>query len=250
MKSFVMEKNTTLINRGAIMEYLNLNLIEVRENIRNACEKAQRPIDEVTLIAVTKTIDESIVNETIKMGVTDIGENKVQEIQRKYENITPGVKWHLIGHLQRNKVKYIIDKVAMIHSVDSLRLAEEINKRAEGIDVVMDILIQLNISNEETKFGIDFVALQEMLSGMKEMKHIRIKGLMTMAPYYDNPEEGRWIFRKMKDIFEELKYNEFNNVSMEYLSMGMTNDYVVAIEEGANLVRIGTGIYGPRNYDL
>ena len=245
-----MEKNITLINRGAIMEYLNLNLIEVREKIEVACKKANRSIDEVTLIAVTKTIDESIVNESIKMGITDIGENKVQEIQRKFDNITPGVKWHLIGHLQRNKVKYIIDKVAMIHSVDSLRLAEEINKRAEGIGIVMDILIQLNISNEETKFGIDIEALKEMLNEMKDMKHIRIKGLMTMAPYYDNPEEARWIFRKMKDIFEELKYNEFNNVSMEYLSMGMTNDYDIAIEEGASLVRIGTGIYGPRNYDL
>ena len=232
------------------MEYIKQNIDTIRKNIEYACEQSNRSVDEVMLLAVTKTIDESIVNESIKYGITDIAENKVQEIQRKYENINSNVKWHLIGHLQRNKVKYIIDKVDLIHSVDSLRLAQEIDKRAKGIPRIMDILIQLNISEEDSKFGIDIESLKQMLYEISELSNIRILGLMTMAPYYDDPEDCRWIFRKMKDIFDELKYNKYNNVQMKYLSMGMTNDYMIAIEEGANIVRIGTGIYGPRDYTL
>ena len=230
--------------------YLKDNIEQIQKEIEAACERVGRKSDEVQLVAVTKTIDESIVNESIKYGITDIGENKVQEIPRKFDNIDPKVKWHLIGHLQRNKVKYIIDKVDMIHSVDSLRLAEEINKRAVQSEKVMDILIQLNISHEETKFGLDIEELKVLLSEMDQFENIRVKGLMTMAPFFDDPEEARGIFRKMKEIFEELKYNEYNHVEMKHLSMGMTNDYIVAVEEGATLVRIGTGIYGKRDYSL
>ncbi|MBN2261011.1 MAG: YggS family pyridoxal phosphate-dependent enzyme [Clostridiales bacterium] len=230
------------------MENIRDNLEEVRKNIKIACEKVNRNPNDVTLIAVTKTIDDAIVNESLKYDITDIGENKPQEVQRKFDLITKKVKWHLIGHLQRNKVKYIIDKVDLIHSVDSERLAMEINNRALGIGKVMDILIQLNISNEETKFGIDRDALDTLLLSISNMANIRVRGLMTMAPYLENPEDTRWIFKKMKEIFEDLKDNEYNNIQMDYLSMGMTNDYMIAIEEGANLIRIGTGIYGERDY--
>lgn len=228
--------------------YLKENIEAINREIEAACQRAGRSRDEVQLIAVTKTIDESIVNESIGYGVTDIGENKVQEIQRKYDQIDEGVRWHLIGHLQRNKVKYIIDKVDMIHSVDSLRLAEEIDKRAEKIGRTVDVLIQLNISHEETKFGIDKGELEEMLSAIDALTNVRVKGLMTMAPFEENPENVRDIFRKTKEIFDELKYNNYNHVEMQHLSMGMTNDFAVAIEEGATLVRVGTGIYGKRDY--
>jgi pyridoxal phosphate enzyme (YggS family) len=243
-----MVKNTLIINEEILMEYIKENLDRVRENIKKACDKVNKTPEDITLIAVTKTIDESIINESLKYDITDIGENKVQEVQRKYELITKPVKWHLIGHLQRNKVKYIIDKVDLIHSVDSERLAEEINKKAMGIDRTMDILIQLNISREETKFGLDRKEFDALILSISKMSNIRVRGLMTMAPYYENSEDARWIFRKMKEIFEELKNNDYNNIKMDYLSMGMTNDYVVAIEEGANVIRVGTGIYGARDY--
>ncbi|OPL08008.1 MAG: alanine racemase [delta proteobacterium ML8_F1] len=230
------------------MDYIKENLKEIKDNIRTVCEKQGRDPESVTLIAVTKTIDEAVVNESLKLGIRDIGENKVQEIERKYPAISKGVKWHLIGHLQRNKVKYVIDKVAMIHSVDSLRLAQEIDKRAEGIGLVMDVLLQLNIAREESKFGLDMEELYRLIEDLSRLGHIRVRGLMTMAPFVENPEEVRWVFRKMKDIFEDLKLRDFENIDMEYLSMGMTNDYLVALEEGANMLRIGTGIYGPRDY--
>ncbi len=228
--------------------YLKNNIEQINGEIEAACQRAGRSRDEVQLVAVTKTIDESIVNDSLKYGITDIGENKVQEIQRKFENIDDGIRWHLIGHLQRNKVKYIIDKVDMIHSVDSLRLAEEIDKRAGLIERTIDVLIQLNISHEETKFGINLNDLKDMIAEIDKLENVRVKGLMTMAPFFEEPEEAREIFRKMKDIFEELKYNVYNHVEMKHLSMGMTNDYIVAIEEGATLVRVGTGIYGKRDY--
>lgn len=228
--------------------YLEENIREIRDRIDAACRRSGRDPAEVTLVAVSKTVDEDIVNQSIALGITDIGENKVQEIQRKYEAITDGVRWHLIGHLQRNKVKYIIDKVDLIHSVDSLRLAEEIDRRAESAGRVMPVLIQLNISEEETKFGTDQEALQQLLAQVDILEHVRVVGLMTMAPHVEDPEQVRWIFRKMKEIFDELKYNEFNRIAMEHLSMGMTNDFEVAIEEGATLVRVGTGIYGRRDY--
>lgn len=243
-----MVRDTLMIDKEISMEYIKENLDSVRENIKKACAKIDRNSSDIVLVAVTKTIDESIVNESLKYDINDIGENKVQEVQRKYDLIEKPVKWHLIGHLQRNKVKYIIDKVDLIHSVDSERLAEEINKKAMGINKVMDILIQLNISHEETKFGLERKELDELISAISKMSNVRVRGLMTMAPYYENPEDARWIFKKMKETFEELRNNDYNNIQMDYLSMGMTNDYIIAIEEGANIVRVGTGIYGARDY--
>lgn len=231
------------------MEYLKENLYEIKGNIKSVCERIGKNPEEVLLLAVSKTIDEEIVNKSIEYGVTDIGENKVQEITRKYDNITDEVNWHLIGHLQRNKVKYIIDKVCMIHSVDSLRLAEEIDKRASEIDKTMDILVQVNVANEESKFGIDISDLDELLEKLSILKNVRVRGLMTIAPFDPNPEGVRKYFKKLKNKFDSLSSMEYDNIRMEYLSMGMTNDYIVAIEEGANIVRVGTGIYGARNYD-
>jgi len=228
------------------MEYLKENLDLVKENIKKVCEKIKKDPKEITLVAVTKTISEDIINESTKYGVTDIGENKVQEIIRKYDQINENVKWHLIGHLQTNKVKYIIDKVDLIHSVDSFKLAKEIDKRAKSINKTMEILIQLNISLEETKFGVNENEILNLVKEISELENIKVLGLMTMAPYYQDPEDSRIIFKKLKEIFEQLKYNKYNNVEMKYLSMGMTSDYIVAIEEGANIIRVGTGIFGKR----
>jgi pyridoxal phosphate enzyme (YggS family) len=231
-----------------MMMYLEENIKQIRENITAACTRVGSDPSDVLLLAVTKTIDEAIVNESLKFGLTDVAENRVQEIQRKYDNISPGVAWHLIGHLQRNKVKYIIELVDLIHSVDSVRLAEEIDLRAGQAGKVMEILLQLNISHEETKFGVDTTELESMIEEISALEHVHVVGLMTMAPYFDDSEQARGIFRKMKEIFENLKYNENDRIEMKFLSMGMTNDYVVAVEEGANIVRIGTGIYGQRDY--
>ena len=190
------------------------------------------------------------MNYAIKCGSRNIGENKVQEIMAKYENIEESVNWHLIGHLQTNKVKYIIDKVALIHSVDSIGLAEEINKRAEKAGLVKDVLVQVNVAQEETKFGIEYDDTDSFVERLSGLPGIRVKGLMTIAPYYDDAELARPVFRRLKEKFDMLAAAGIPNVDMKYLSMGMTNDYKVAIEEGSNMVRIGTGIFGARNYDL
>jgi pyridoxal phosphate enzyme (YggS family) len=232
-----------------VMEHIRENLEDVKSNINSVCSKIGKNADDVLLVAVSKTIDEEIVNKSIEYGVTDIGENKVQEITRKFENIKAGVKWHLIGHLQRNKVKYIIDKVCMIHSVDSFRLAEEIDKKAKDHDLVMDILIQVNVAMEESKFGIGLGDLDGLLEEISTLKNVRVMGLMTIAPFELNPEDVRKYFKKLKNKFDSLSTMEYDNIRMKYLSMGMTNDYMVAIEEGANIVRVGTGIYGARNYN-
>ncbi|HOS70691.1 MAG TPA: YggS family pyridoxal phosphate-dependent enzyme, partial [Bacillota bacterium] len=168
----------------------------------------------------------------------------------KYENIEENVNWHLIGHLQTNKVKYIIDKVALIHSVDSIGLAEEISKRAEKAGLVKDVLVQVNVAQEETKFGIEYDDTDSFVERLSGFSGIRVKGLMTIAPYYDDAELARPVFRQLKEKFDMLAAAGIPNINMKYLSMGMTNDYKVAIEEGSNMVRIGTGIFGARNYDL
>jgi len=168
----------------------------------------------------------------------------------KYENIESSVKWHLIGHLQTNKVKYIIDKVELIHSVDSTDLAREINKRAIQHNLVKDVLVQVNVAKEETKFGIAYEDIDGFIKEISQYPGIRIKGLMTIAPYAEDPEEVRPIFRKLREKFDMLKQAGIPNVEMRHLSMGMTNDYEVAIEEGSNMVRIGTGIFGKRNYNI
>ena len=225
------------------------NLKSVQASIeqarQNSCEK-----QEVTLVAVTKTIDVGPMKEVLKEGVSCFGENKVQEILSKYEKFPDTVKWHLIGTLQSNKVKYIIDKVEMIHSLDRMSLAKEIDRRAKEIGVVMKCLIQVNISQEESKHGLDKAeALKFIEEVAQNFSHIQVLGLMGMAPFVEDAEEARPYFRQLKELFEEAKNLNLGTGQMKYLSMGRTNDYTVAIEEGSNMVRVGTGIFGKRNYN-
>lgn len=228
---------------------LKENLDIVRENIKRACDRAGRSYDEVTLIAVSKTKPLSDIETLMQYGETEFGENKVQELVDKYETISSPVHWHLIGHLQTNKVKYIVDKVSLIHSVDSVHLAKEIEKEAAKHNLIVDILIQVNIAHEDTKFGIDETAVYDLLNEIKDYPHIRVNGLMTIAPFVDNADENRIHFRKMNQLLLDIKSKNIDNINMNILSMGMTNDYEVAIEEGATMVRVGTGIFGERNYN-
>ena len=207
----------------------NIKLVE--ENIKKACEKVGRDVNEVT-------------------GVKDYGENKVQELCDKYEILPKDIKWHMIGHLQRNKVKYLVGKASLIHSVDSIRLAEQIEKEYAKADEIANILIEVNMAQEESKFGITSEETEQLVREIAKFPHIRIKGLMTIAPYTDNPESNRVYFRNMKKLSVDIENKNIDNVSMSVLSMGMTGDYQVAVEEGATLVRVGTGIFGERNYNV
>lgn len=230
------------------MSYIEKNIKELRTEIDEICSEIGRNHEEIQLIAVTKTVDHERINEAIGAGAKDIGENKVQEIMEKYD-VVSNVNWHMIGHLQTNKVKYIIDKVKLIHSVDRMSLAEEINKRAKQHGKIMDVLVQVNVANEETKFGLASNEVFEFFEKIQALEYIRVKGLMTIAPYEENPEAVRKYFKMLKELFEEIKTKQFPRVEMKYLSMGMTNDFKVAIEEGANIIRVGTGIFGRRNYN-
>ncbi len=224
------------------------NLEKVHENIKKACEKAGRDPKEVTLISVSKTKPVSMLEEAYAAGSRDFGENKVQEIIDKYPQLASDIRWHMIGHLQRNKVKYIIDKTALIHSVDSLRLAQEISNQAGKRQLEMDILIEVNIAGEESKFGIPYEETVSLIEEISVLPHIHIIGLMTIAPFVTNPEDNRKYFRKIRELSVDIKQKNIDNVTMSVLSMGMTGDYMVAIEEGATMVRVGTGIFGERNY--
>lgn len=227
---------------------LKENLANVEKNIEQACKNAGRSRDEVTLIAVSKTKPVEMLQEIYDENIRDFGENKVQELCSKMEQLPSDIRWHMIGHLQRNKVKYIVGKVELIHSVDTYRLAEEINIQAKKQNVIVPILVEVNIAHEESKFGIsaeDAILLVEEIS---KLENIRIKGLMTIAPYVENPEDNRLYFRKIKQLSVDITNKNIDNVFMEILSMGMTGDYMIAIEEGATMVRVGTGIFGERNY--
>ena len=223
-------------------------LREVRQEIQNACHRSNRNPEEVTLIAVSKTKPVSMIEEAIAAGQTVFGENKVQELCSKYEVLPQNLHWHLIGHLQRNKVKYIADKAELIHSVDSLRLAETINQEGEKHGRIVPILIEVNVAGEESKFGVSVEDTVSLITEISQLPYVRIQGLMTIAPYVENPEENRPIFRKLKQLSVDIKEKNINNVYMDILSMGMTNDYQVAVEEGATMVRVGTGIFGERDY--
>lgn len=224
------------------------NLESVRQNIINTCKKIGREPSEITLIAVSKTKPVSMLMECYEAGVRDFGENKVQEILEKYEQMPSDVRWHMIGHLQRNKVKYIIDKVCMIHSVDSLRLAEEISRQALKANVTMDILLEINIAQEDSKFGLSVSEVQNLVRDVCCLPGICVKGFMTVAPYVDISEENRQHFVKMRQLCVDINSQNIDNVSMNMLSMGMSGDYLIAIEEGATHVRVGTGLFGERNY--
>ena len=222
----------------------------MQKNINESCNKINRDPNEVTLIAVSKTKPVEMLKEAYDAGARVFGENKVQEIVDKYDQMPSDVKWHMIGHLQRNKVKYIVDKVAMIHSVDSLRLAETIEKEAAKKAVIVPILIEVNVAQEESKFGLKPEEVLPLIEQIADFSHIQIKGLMTIAPYVDNAEENREIFRELKKLSVDIAAKNINNVTMSVLSMGMTGDYMVAVQEGATMVRVGTGIFGARNYAL
>lgn len=231
------------------MDYIKDNICLINSNIRIACEKRNRNANEVELIAVTKTVDVEKMRYALETGLSNIGENKVQEIVGKYENIQDDIKWHFIGHLQTNKVKYIIDKVDLIHSLDSIALAKEINKRAKKLDIKKDVLIQVNVADDESKFGIKLEEVDKFIDSLSEFQNINVNGFMTIAPYSEDPEDIRPFFKKLRLKFDEVKSKKIPHAKMKYLSMGMTNDYLVAVEEGANLVRVGTGIFGKRDYN-
>lgn len=223
------------------------NLETVKKNMKSACEKAGRRFDAVTLIAVSKTKPVASLLEAYQTGVRDFGENKVQELLDKTEQLPPDIRWHMIGHLQRNKVKYIVDKVAMIHSVDSLRLAEEISREAGKKNVEVDILIEVNVAEEDSKYGVTVAEAPALVEKISILPAVHIRGLMTIAPFTEDAEENRLYFRRLKQLSVDIEQKNIDNVNMDVLSMGMTGDYSVAIEEGATCVRVGTGIFGERH---
>jgi len=229
---------------------LKENLANVEKNIEQACKNAGRSRDEVTLIAVSKTKPVEMLQEIYDENIRDFGENKVQELCSKMEQLPSDIRWHMIGHLQRNKVKYIIDKVSMVHSVDSVRLAEAIEKEAAKKDICMPVLIEVNVAGEESKFGLSVEEVLPFLEEISSYEHLQVKGLMTIAPFVANPEENREVFQKLKKLSVDIAAKNINNVNMSVLSMGMTNDYQVAVEEGATMVRVGTGIFGERDYSI
>ena len=223
-------------------------LIEVENNILDACERSGRNPEEVTLIAVSKTKPVEMLQEVYNEGIRDFGENYVQELADKIEIMPMDIRWHMIGHLQRNKVKYLVGKVACIHSVDSLRLAEVINERSIKLGVVTKIMAEVNIAGEESKFGFTRDEVFDFAEKVSTMEGVKLVGLMTSAPYVNDPEENRQYFREMKSLSVDINEKNINNINITELSMGMTNDYIVAVEEGATHVRVGTAIFGARNY--
>lgn len=226
------------------------NIESVNKKIESACTKSGRDVSKVTLISVSKTKPLSMLKEAYDAGSRDFGENKVQELIDKIPNMPGDVNWHMIGHLQRNKVKYIVGKVYLIHSVDSFRLAEEISKEALKQNVTVNILIEVNVAGEDSKFGTTCDEVTDLIIRISRLPGIRIKGLMTIAPYTDDAETNRVYFKKLKQLSVDIGNKNIDNVSMGVLSMGMTGDYEVAVEEGATYVRVGTGIFGERDYSI
>ncbi len=224
------------------------NLRKIESDIASACSESGRNREDVKLIAVSKTKPVSALREAYDLGIRDFGENKVQELLDKYEQMPGDIRWHMIGHLQRNKVKYIVDKVYMIHSVDSYRLAEEISREAVKKNVNVSVLIEVNVAGEESKFGASVEETVSLVEDIAKLPNLTIRGLMTIAPYVENSEENRLYFAKLRQIYVDIIHKNIDNVFMEELSMGMTGDYEVAITEGATYIRVGTGIFGERQY--
>jgi pyridoxal phosphate enzyme (YggS family) len=226
------------------------NVQHVRERIQKACERSNRESESVLLIAVSKTFDAINVREAVESGVVDIGENFVQELGEKRTQLNdPAIQWHFVGHLQSNKVKYIADFIRLVHSVDHRSVAEEINKRGAKIGRVIDALVEVNTSGEQTKFGLKPESTLEFVQSVAELKNLKLKGLMTIGPFLPHPEDSRPAFRRLRALRDEIRNAGIENVEMTDLSMGMTHDFEVAIEEGATMVRIGTAIFGPRKKD-
>ncbi len=223
-------------------------IAETQIKIRNACQRANRDSSEVTLVAVSKTKPLEMIREAFDLGLREFGENKPQELRDKAAEMKESVQWHMIGSLQKNKIKYVVGTACLIHSVDSVELAEAIQKEAEKKQLVCDILLEVNIAKEESKHGFLKEELLAALPGLATLKNVHIRGLMTVAPYTEHPEENRCYFREMRELLIDINHKNIDNIFMDVLSMGMTADYEVAIEEGATMVRVGTGIFGERNY--
>ena len=226
------------------MEIIKKNLEIINEKIKNAALKVNRNPEEIKLVAVTKTATIEQIKKAISAGIKIIGENKVQEAKEKYQILSADIEWHLVGHLQTNKVKYAIEIFDLIHSVDSIKLAKEIDKRSLQFGMITNVLVEVNVSGEETKYGIKPEEVEPFLKEISEFSRIKVRGLMTIAPMAEDTEEVRPYFRKLRELFKEIKIKSIKNIKMDYLSMGMTEDFEVAIEEGANMVRIGRGIFG------
>ena len=223
---------------------------EIQNEIKEVCDKVGRDANEVTLIAVSKTKPYTDVKEALESGCVDYGENKVQELDQKYDLLPKNINWHMIGHLQRNKVKYLVGKAKMIHSVDSLRLANQIEKEYAKKDMTADILIEVNMAGEESKFGIKPEETEQLIREISKLEHVKVCGLMTIAPYTLNPEDNRIYFKKLRELSVDIDSKNIDNVTMSVLSMGMSGDYKVAIEEGSTMIRVGTKIFGERNYNI
>ena len=225
------------------------NYKEITQNIARSALKSGRSYEDITLLAATKTVDVDVINHAIDSGIKVIGENRVQEFLSKYEGYNL-VRKHFIGHLQTNKVKDIIDKVELIHSVDSYRLAEEISKQAVKRGITVDILLEINIGDEQSKSGFSYEEALDAVEKIAVFDGIKIKGLMAIPPICENPQQNRPYFAKMKKLFIDIADKKIDNSNMDILSMGMSDDYEVAIEEGANMVRLGTALFGRRNYSI
>lgn len=227
-------------------DYVKSNIEKIMNRVECAAVKSGRSLEDVKIIAVTKTIEPERIIKAVDAGIIDLGENRVQELVEKYDKINRECNWHLIGHLQTNKVKYIIEKVCMIHSLDRMELAHEIQKRAERAGRIIDVLVQVNVAEEESKFGIRTHKALDFIKEISLLRNMRVKGLMTIAPYVENPEAVRCVFRELRKLLIDIRQENIDNIDMDFLSMGMSNDFEVAIEEGSNIVRIGTAIFGKR----
>ena len=226
------------------------NLREIDRRICEACARSGRRREDVTLIAVSKTKPVSMIQEAIAEGIVDFGENKPQELRDKYDELPKDLRWHMIGNLQRNKVKYVVGRAVMIHSVGSLKLAEAIEKEAAAKNIVMPCLVEVNVAGEESKGGIALKDTEEFVRRIAEFEHIQMKGFMTIAPFVEDAELNRVHFRALRNLAVDIGRKNIDNIMVNELSMGMTGDFEVAVEEGATLVRVGTGIFGERNYNI
>ena len=226
------------------------NLNDVENRIQAACDRSGRKREEVLLVAVSKTTPVEMIEEIMAAGIVEFGENKPQELRDKYEVLPKNLHFHMIGHLQTNKIKYVIDRAVLIHSIDSIRLAEAVNAEAKKHDRIMPVLVEVNVAQEESKSGFLVEETEEAIREIAKLSNIRVEGLMTIAPFVENAEENRQYFVKLRKLSVDIAAKNIDNVTMHHLSMGMTGDYEVAIEEGATMVRVGTGIFGERNYQI
>ena len=232
------------------MSMLLDNLNDVEKRIQAACDRSGRKREEVLLVAVSKTKPVEMIEEIMAAGIVEFGENKPQELRDKYEVLQKNLHFHMIGHLQTNKIKYVIDRAVLIHSIDSIRLAEAVNAEAKKHDRIMPVLVEVNVAQEESKSGFLVEETEEAIREIAKLSNIRVEGLMTIAPFVENAEENRQYFVKLRKLSVDIAAKNIDNVTMHHLSMGMTGDYEVAIEEGATMVRVGTGIFGERNYQI